>query len=86
MFNIQKCMKQLTSDELYELTCIVDHEALSEEVRARFKRRYEEMAFAYYNNEYALVGSITELGVEDHSLVAYKELTEELVPYIKALL
>lgn len=84
---IGKCLRSLSSEELALLTEVVSHNALSEEVKRRFKQRYEEMAYAFYNSEdYAMIGNITELGVEDHGLVSYKELVNELVLHIRTLL
>lgn len=87
MMLMHNCLVNLSNVELYNLTMVVSHKALTHEVNRRFKQRYEEMAYAYYNSvDYAMVGNVTELGVEDHSLVSYKELASELVVHIRTLL
>mgnify|MGYP003412413474 FL=1 len=84
---ISKYLRSLSNEELADLTEVVFHKALSEEVTRRFKKQYEEMAYAYYNSEdYAIIGNITELGVEDHSIILYQELASELVSHIRTLL
>ena len=76
-----KHLRRLTDTELKELMDVVFHEALVEEVRHRLKKKYEEMAYSFYNNEYNLIGNITEL-TEVHSEMAYNEFNTEVSAYI----
>lgn len=80
-----RLLRSLTDEELHTLIDIVQHEAVVEEVRHRFKKKYEEMAYSYYNNEYNLVGNITE-STEKHSVYAYNDMVTELVAYIATLI
>lgn len=54
-------------------------------MRAHFSDMYSNMAESYYNNEYNLIGNITE-STEQHSTYTYNVLFRELVAHIATII